>query len=279
MGHEDVHGAGMAVIALLKALFSKPAAVPAPGSGDWDAALALPVFTGLSEREMQRLRQLAEQLLEGKTFSPTAGAAPSGADIAVIAALAALPILFLGAHWYKGWNEVVLYPAEFVHEGDEMDEIGVVHQVRHVRSGEAWEGGPLILSLDSVRASGHLDGYNVVIHEFAHKLDMNNGAVNGFPPMHADMDARAWKAAFEPAYMDFRRQVEAAADPDELEIDPYAAESPAEFFAVFSEYFFEWPEPVFRHYPAVYEQMRRFYRQDPLRRLTHPYTQTRGAIE
>ncbi len=270
---------GAGVIALLKAFFSRPGPVPAPGAADWEAALALPVFDGLSEGERQRLRELASQLLEGKTISPTAGAAPSGADIAVIAVQAALPILSLGAHWYKGWNEVVLYPAEFVHEGDEMDEIGVVHQVRHVRSGEAWEGGPLILSLDSVRASGHLDGYNVVIHEFAHKLDMNNGAVNGFPPMHGDMDAGAWKAAFEPAYMDLRRQVEAAADPDDLEIDPYAAESPAEFFAVFSEYFFEWPELVVRHYPAVYEQMRRFYRQDPLRRFSQPPAQPSGAIE
>jgi hypothetical protein len=86
--------------------------------------------------------------------------------------------------------------------------------------------------------------------------------------MHGDMDARAWTRAFEPAYEDLCRQVDATEDPDALEIDPYAAESPAEFFAVFSEYFFEWPELVESAYPAVYEQLRRFYRQDPLRRFS-----------
>lgn len=261
-------GGGTGVIALLKSLFSKPAPVPAPTAADWDAVLALPVFDGLSGAERQRLLELAGQLLQGKTFSPAAGAEPSGGDIAAIAAQAALPILYLGAGWYKGWNEVVLYPGEFVHEGHEVDEIGVVHQVRHVRAGEAWEGGPLILALDSVHASGRMDGYNVVIHEFAHKLDMNSGAVNGFPPMHGEMSAEEWAMVFKTAFADFCQRVEGMADPDASEIDPYAAESPAEFFAVFSEYFFEWPELVYRHYPAVYEQMRRFYRQDPLHRLT-----------
>lgn len=256
------------MIALLKTLFSKPVPVPVPTAPDWDAALSLPVFVGLSDGERKRLVELAEQLLEGKTFSPAAGAEPSGYDIAVIATQAALPILYLGVSWYKGWNEVVLYPAEFVHDGNEVDEIGVVHQVRHVRTGEAWEGGPLILALDSVHASGFMDGYNVVIHEFAHKLDMNSGSVNGFPPLHGEMSAEEWTTAFKVAYADFCQRLESMADPDTSEIDPYAAESPAEFFAVFSEYFFEWPELVFRHYPAVYEQMRRFYRQDPLQRST-----------
>jgi Mlc titration factor MtfA (ptsG expression regulator) len=256
------------VIALLKTLFSKAAPVPAPTVSDWDGALALPIFAGMSEAERRRLLALAVQLLEGKTFSPAAGAEPSGGDIAVIATQAALPILHLGGSWYKGWNEVVLYPAEFAHESDEVDEIGVVHRVRHVRTGEAWEGGPLVLALDSVRASGLLDGYNVVIHEFAHKLDMNSGSVNGFPPLHGEMSAGEWTAAFEPAFHDFCRRVDEMDDLDASEIDPYAAESPAEFFAVFSEYFFEWPALVSRHYPAVYEQMRRFYRQDPLQRLT-----------
>jgi Mlc titration factor MtfA (ptsG expression regulator) len=257
------------VIALLKSLFSRPATVSLPEASAWAAVLALPVFAGLSAAERQHLRSLAEQLLQGKTFTPVSGAEPSATDIAAIVTQAALPILHLGVAWYKGWNEVVLYPGEFAHEDDEVDEIGVVHRVRHVRSGEAWEGGPLVLSLDSVRASGLSEGYNVVIHEFAHKLDMNNGKVNGLPPLHGDMRVRDWAAAFEPAYRDLCRRLDELDDWDQSEIDPYAAESPAEFFAVFSEYFFEWPELVFRHYPAVYAQLRQFYRQDPLERFAH----------
>jgi Mlc titration factor MtfA (ptsG expression regulator) len=267
------------VIALFKTLFAKPAPVPEPAEADWDSALSLPLFHGLTVEERQRLRALALELLRGKRFSPVADAVPSGLDIAAIAAQAALPVLNLGAGWYKGWNEVVLYPAEFVHEGDEMDEIGVVHQVRHVRTGEAWEGGPLVLSLDSVRDSGRLEGYNVVIHEFAHKLDMNSGAVNGFPPMHGDMSSEEWSAVFGAAYADFCAGLEALEDESQSELDPYAGESPAEFFAVMSEYFFEWPELLVRAYPAVYEQMRRFYRQDPLQRLTHHFGTASGASE
>jgi len=267
------------VIALLKTLFSRTVPVPVPVVADWAAALDLPLFDGFSGEERQRLRQLAERLLEGKTFSPVAGAEPSGADIAAIAAQAALAILNLGTSWYKGWSEVVLYPAEFAHEADEVDEIGVVHRVRHVRTGEAWEGGPLVLSLDSVRMSGLLEGFNVVIHEFAHKLDMNSGSVNGFPPLHANMSREGWSAAFGTAYQDLCGKLDALEDVDASEIDPYAAESPAEFFAVLSEYFFEWPELVFRIYPAVYEQLRLFYRQDPLQRITQPRAQPSGANE
>lgn len=267
------------MIALLKTLFAKHAPVPEPGEADWDSALSLPLFHGLNLEERQRLRALALDLLRGKRFSPVADAVPTGLDIAVIAAQAALPVMNLGANWYKGWNEVVLYPAEFVHEGDETDEIGVVHKVRHVRTGEAWEGGPLVLALDSVRASGQLEGYNVVIHEFAHKLDMNNGTVNGFPPMHGDMKAEDWSAVFGAAYGDFCGRLEAMENEEASVLDPYAAESPAEFFAVMSEYFFEWPELVVDTYPAVYEQLSRFYCQDPLGRFSRHFGTMSGASE
>jgi len=254
-------------------LFAKSQPVPAPVAADWRAAFAAPLFAGFEDDDLQRLQVLAEQLLADKTFTPVADAQPTGADIAGIAARAALPILKLGVSWYQGWNEVVLYPAQFIHEAEEMDQHGVVHAMHHVRSGEAWAGGPLILSLDDLKGSGQAEGYDVVIHEFAHKLDMGkgggNGAVNGLPPLHGDMRVADWAAAFEPAYKNFRRRVDAG---EETEIDPYAGESPAEFFAVLTEYFFDLPEALIEAYPAVYEQMRRFYRQDPMERFNDAAT-------
>ena len=250
--------------ALFKTLFGKPPPVPAPSQADWREVLSRPLFDGLDDAERADLRTLAERLLMGKTLTPAGGAEPRGGDVAAVAAFAALPILGLGASWYEGWNEVILYPAGFIHEGEETDEAGVVHKVRHVRAGEAWQGGPLVLSLDDVEASGWREGYNVVIHEFAHKLDMNNGAVDGLPALHGELTALEWSSAFKPAYKDFCRHVDADED---TEIDPYASESPAEFFAVLSEYFFEAPDVLIAHYPAVYEQMRRFYRQNPMERL------------
>lgn len=234
---------------------------PGVSEADWQTALTLPLFARLDEAERNRLRELAERLIQEKTFSAAAGAEVGGAAVAAIAAQATLPVLNLGLEGYGSWQEIIVYPAEFVPEREEMDEIGVVHHVRHPMSGESWEGGPVVLSLQDVAWSGLCDGYNVVIHEFAHKLDMTNGAANGLPRLHADMRTEEWTAAFTSAYEDFCRRVDAG---EVTEIDPYAAENPAEFFAVLTEYFFELPEVLHAAYPAVYAQMRRYFRQDPL---------------
>jgi Mlc titration factor MtfA (ptsG expression regulator) len=114
-----------------------------------------------------------------------------------------------------------------------------------------------------VAASGNCDGYNAVIHEMAHKLDMSNGAMDGCPRLHRDMLAADWRAAFRPAYEDFSRRVDGGED---TMLDPYAAEAPEEFFAVMSEVFFEQPEILNSEYPAVYGQLAAFYRQDPMLR-------------
>ena len=114
------------------------------------------------------------------------------------------------------------------------------------------------------RADGDGDGVNVVIHEFAHKLDMLNGDANGYPPLHAGMSRQAWAGAFETAYADFCSRVDAG---EETAFDPYASESPAEFFAVMSEAFFEIPHAVKRDYAAIYDQLKLFYKQDPATRM------------
>jgi Mlc titration factor MtfA (ptsG expression regulator) len=104
-----------------------------------------------------------------------------------------------------------------------------------------------------------------VIHEFAHKLDMRNGAANGMPPLHRDMDVKLWTREFSLAFEYLQGTI--ARNEGASAIDPYAAESPAEFFAVLSESFFEAPEVVAKHYPAVYELLKSFYRQDPGARI------------
>jgi Mlc titration factor MtfA (ptsG expression regulator) len=139
-----------------------------------------------------------------------------------------------------------------------------MHEWEEALIGEAWDLGPLILSWADVEASGLGDGYNVAIHEIAHKLDLLNGEVDGFPPLHRGMSRKAWVEAFTLAFNDLQRRVDSGED---TAIDPYAAEEPGEFFAVLSEYFFELPELVEAEYPAVYRQLAAFYRQDPLARM------------
>jgi Mlc titration factor MtfA (ptsG expression regulator) len=192
------------------------------------------------------------------------GAAGLQLDMAMqlmIATQACILILNLDIDYYRGWVEVIVYPDEFVPTIEYADETGVVHVDREPRAGEAWLHGPVILSWADVAPAA--DGVNVVIHEFAHKLDMLNGDANGFPPLHTGMSRQAWSAAFAAAYDDFCRRVDANEEPV---IDPYAAESPAEFFAVMSEAFFETPHAVWAEYPGIYAQLKLFYRQDPAAR-------------
>jgi Mlc titration factor MtfA (ptsG expression regulator) len=231
----------------------------------WHRALErLPILARLDPAESRRLRELCTIFLHEKRFEPVQGLELDEGIRITIAALACLPILNLGPDWYDDWYTVVVYPAEFVRPREEFDAVGVMHQWEEVLGGESWERGPVVLSWADVEASGWGDGYNVVIHEMAHKLDMRNGAAAGFPPLHKDMRVSAWTQGFALAYEDLTRRVENGED---TALDPYAAESPAEFFAVFSEYFFECPAVVMRAYPEVYRQLCLFYRQDPLARV------------
>jgi MtfA peptidase len=224
------------------------------------ASERLPIVRGYGDDELARLRELTTVFLREKTFTATHDLVLTEAMQARIAVQACVPVLNLGLNWYLGWHTVVVYPGKFGHRRREIDYDGLVHEWDQVMSGEAWEQGPVILSWADVTASGRCDGYNVVIHELAHKLDMLNGPPDGFPPLHRGMDKRQWTVAFTEAFADMNRRLDAG---EATVIDPYAAEDPAEFFAVLSEYFFELPGLLRATYPGVFEQLRAFYRQDP----------------
>jgi hypothetical protein len=237
---------------------------PLPQAAFSAAVSRLPILNGLSLAELAHLRDLAGLFLHGKTFSAAGEARVDDATQLSIALQACLLTLHLDEASYRGWNEIILYPDEFLHQREEIDDAGVVHHSRDILAGESWLGGPLVLSIADVAASGQLDGVNVVLHEFAHKLDMLNGDANGFPPLHRGMNAAAWARDFSAAYENLCARVDAGED---TAIDPYAASDPAEFFAVLSEVFFETPTLLQVEYPAIYQQMRLFYRQHPLARL------------
>ena len=250
----------------------------------WRRATSAWLFMrGVTEDESEKLRGISERFLHAKRFSGTHELEVTEEMRVAIAAQACILVLELGEEWYEGWSDIIVYPAQFAPEREVVDEAGVVHITNEAMAGEAWLGGPVILSYEDVAMAAdenaRVAGYNVVIHEFAHKLDMRSGDPNGFPPLHRDMSAARWKEAFSAAYQDFCARVDAAeslparrvrAALDALPIDPYAAESAGEFFAVASEAFFETPELLEPAYPAVYEQLRSFYRQDPRARLARP---------
>jgi Mlc titration factor MtfA (ptsG expression regulator) len=217
----------------------------------------------LDGEERARLRELAILFLHGKQISAAGGLELDREMKLGIAIQACILVLELGIEHYDGWVEVIVYPDEFVSGHEFRNPDGLVETDERSYAGQAWLRGPVILSWADVEHAGDMDGMNVVIHEFAHKLDMLNGEANGFPPLHAGMNRQAWSQTFSAAYKDLCRRVKAG---EHTEIDPYATESPGEFFAVVSEAFFEIPDLVKAVYPQVYEQLAQFYRQDPASR-------------
>jgi len=233
---------------------------------EWEKAFAsLPLLAGLTKAEKDRLRELAILFMHDKVFEGAHDVVVTEAMALVIALQACLPVLQLGLECYDGWTSVIVYPTGFAPKRVVVDEYGVQHHVQSNLAGESWLRGPVILSWDETEHAGLIDGSNLVIHEFAHKLDMQNGAANGYPPMHVDMKHASWLNAFSAGFEDFKHKCDRG---KHMGIDCYGASSPAEFFAVLSEVFFERPAVVQKHYPAIYEQLRQYYRQDLLARFS-----------
>ena len=227
----------------------------------------LPFLKGLSADEEKRLRDMAVIFLAEKQFTAVQGLQLSDQDRVEIALQACLPVLELGIDWYDGWIGIIVHPSDFKVERTRMDEDGVVHEWRDELAGESWPGGPVVLSWEALDDSGSVarGGANVVLHEFAHKIDMLTGDADGVPPLPSREARERWTKVFDAEFDRFCAQVEKGKDSF---LDPYAAEHEAEFFAVASEAFFESPNALRKDFPKLYELFKGFYRQDPASRLS-----------
>lgn len=275
----------------LRAAFTRaPARIPGPL---WDATLTrLPFLLRLNPEERERLKLLCETLLDRKPLSGARGFEVSDEIAVLVAAQACLLVLNLELSLYDDLSAILILPDAFGVRQQHVDEAGVVHEWEEELAGEAIDqGGAVVLSWVDL-ASQHEVGpaHNIVIHEFAHKIDMGRGSANGFPPLlrglHDPMQFRDWPDVFNAAYQDFCTRVDAieAQLPDDfdtghpvhdkhyealtttLPLDPYAARDPAEFFAVASEAFFADPAPLAHGYPEVYRLLSAYYRQETLER-------------
>ncbi len=224
-----------------------------------------PILTGFSSEEERRLRELTTLFIHEKIFSGAEGFELDDQLKAVIAVQASLPILNLGLDWYENWRTVVVVPKGYREQFTESDEAGVVGDWEDEVSGVSEPDGPVVLSWEDIEASGWGDGYNVVIHEAAHRLDQTDGAVNGCPALHQGMDPDEWRTVFSGSFEDLNRRKRSRKR--RSKIDSYATESDSEFFAVASEYFFEKPRILTTEYPEVYRLLSTFYRQDSAARL------------
>jgi Mlc titration factor MtfA (ptsG expression regulator) len=233
------------VFKLLQGLFKSKAAPRVIPDSLWhDILERYPFLAQLPSPALVQLRGLSTRFLEKKEFHGVGSMVISDEIAVAIAAQACLPILNLerGLAWYDDFVGIVVHPGPMLARRETADAAGVVHRYSEVLAGEAMERGPVTLSWSDVAAAGASAerGYNVVIHEFIHKIDMRDGEADGCPPLPSRVAHEAWHATMQPAYDAFCEKV-AMADRFGGEapwLDRYAAKSPAEFWAVNCEAYF-----------------------------------------
>lgn len=230
------------------------------------ALLALPFVARRPVDQLDRLRRLASLFLDRKEFSGAGGLEVSDEIALAVALQACLPVLELGVDQYDGFVGIVLHPDAVVAPREFADEHGVVHEYDEELAGEAMAGGPLMLSwADVLPPPGDEpapSAYNVVIHEFAHVLDLRDGLPDGVPVLGSATQRKAWLDVLMPEYDRFCERTVCGHD---TALDPYAAEAPDEFFAVASEAFFVTPTALADEHPQMYRLLSAYYRQDPAR--------------
>lgn len=224
---------------------------------DWAPHLeAMPFVQRLSEDEVQRLVALARAFEQETSFEGCGGLKVTEVMLRSICLQACRLILNLDLDGYRKVRSVLIYPAAFVAEASQ----GTLKAM-----GLAVLNGPVILAWNHVRrgARSDKDGMNVVYHEFAHKLDMLDGFVDGIPPMASDREYRAWKELVGKGHR--RLRISASRGRQTL-INSYGGTNEAEFFAVSTEIFFEKPVQLRRRHKLLYRSLATFYRQDPAHR-------------
>ena len=252
---------------MLSKLFRRNAHAPPVDRSTWESCLAqMPFLEELDGQTLERLIHLAEDFVRRKSFSGAQGFAVTDRVKASIALQACLPVLAIGLNAYDDFVEIIVYPDRFLTPRTQIDEAGVVHESVEALSGEAMQGGPVVLAWPDADPAMGAPGLSVVIHEFVHKLDMLDGLADGVPPM--PMSKRAlWQTALHAAYDQFCLMLEAveaeippdvdpeseAADPyyARLPLDAYAATDEAEFFAVSAEAFFTLPGAISQTFPDL----------------------------
>jgi len=235
-------------------------------AAQWESAIAdWPVMHRYKGHERNALRNMAFRFLVRKKIISGGAFQFTDAMCLKIATMACVPILHLGLDWYDHWKTVILYEGDFIPNRPYRSDDGVVHSKGPGLSGEAWLRGPVILSWKTICETStknpHGKANNVVIHEFAHKLDMLRDGANGAPPMHPDMSSGEWHDVFTAAWNRLQKDKK---HHHSLPLIDYALTSPAEFFAVCSETFFEIPEVMKDKMPEVFRLLCQFYRQQPL---------------
>lgn len=219
-------------------------------------------YSALDERRRHRLRQCTQVLVGEKYWEGCSGLQVTDEIRVTIAAQAALLLLGWNDRYFDHLKSILVYPHTYLVPDSTHLPGGVVLESTDMRLGEAWYGGPVILSWSNVNRAGHpgQEGRNVVLHEFAHVLDQSDEFYDGTPELESAEQYDTWRDVMTAEFQTLRR---AARRGRPTLLDKYGAENEAEFFAVATECFFEQPAALSRRHERLYNLLCGFYRQDP----------------
>ncbi len=236
----------------------------APFPEEWRAILKrnVPLYRRLSADQRQGLETRVRRFLLDMTFEGCGGLEVDDEIRVTIAGQACLLAFGSDQRPFPRLRSILVYPTAYSSNGERVTEGGFIQEGEHSRLGESWNQGYVVLAWDAVLhgASDIEDGHNVVLHEFAHQLDQEDGVADGVPLFDHPLRYGQWARVLE---RDFEKLVARSAHGRNTVLDAYGATNKAEFFAVATETFFEKPHALKHRYPELYDLLREFYRLEP----------------
>jgi len=223
----------------------------------------IPYFRQMPADLQLQLKQHIQVFLAEKAFIGCNGVKITDEIRITVAAQACLLLLNRKTDYYPKLRTILIYPRAFIKDQQSMNADGVQHSQKMTLAGESWDFGKVVLSWQDTIAGAKIpdDGRNVVIHEFSHQLDQENGSANGAPLLDKGQSYQCWSAVFSAQFEQLKIQAKTAAP---SLFDYYGATNPAEFFAVASEVFFEQAQQLYFEYPMLYRQLKQYYQVDPI---------------
>jgi len=243
---------------------------PKPFPPEWNAIVEknVPMVTALPPEDRAELDKLVMTFLDEKNFEGAGGFEMTEEVKITIAAQACILLIHRDTDVYPDLETVIVYPSAYTAKSTRREGYVVVEE-QVDRLGESWDRGVIVLAWDSVRSgtTNMKDGHNVVIHEFAHQLDAEDGDMDGAPELDTRARYATWASVLGEEFSELVEKVHAGRGSD---IDQYGATNPAEFFAVITEMFFEKPTQLRMKHPELYETLSDFYKQDPEKLVLPP---------
>ena len=222
----------------------------------------VPFYRLLPMEDQKELQRHILIFIGEKKFEGCGGLQITDEIKVTIAAQACILLLHRQTDYYPGLSSIIVYPQSYVVHQVKRLVGGVVVEGSDIRLGESWHRGAVVLSWDDIyrSATDINDGQNIVFHEFAHQLDSSGAKGDGTPVLQSRSTYIAWARILQKDYNKLQREVRGNSG---TLLNEYGAVNPAEFFAVATECFFEKPKELHRLHPELYEELKRFYQQDP----------------